>query len=48
MISWFKDKIYALKAAGMILNSKYDHFINAFGITNTQKVGLTSRKLCDY
>ncbi|MFT7423856.1 MAG: hypothetical protein ACI8UC_001941 [Psychromonas sp.] len=32
MISCFKVKIYAHKATGMILKSKSDHFINAFGI----------------
>ncbi|PKH03449.1 hypothetical protein CXF72_06470 [Psychromonas sp. MB-3u-54] len=32
MISCFKGKIYAHKAAGIILNSKSDHFISAFGL----------------
>ncbi|PKH01807.1 hypothetical protein CXF72_15260 [Psychromonas sp. MB-3u-54] len=49
MINAFKGKIYAHKTAGMILNSKSDHLINAFGITNggisvvTRQVRLTAR-----
>jgi hypothetical protein len=32
MISYFKGKIYAHKVAGMTLDSKLEHFINAFGM----------------
>ena len=41
MINCFKGKIYANKAVGMILSSKSNHLINAFGITQAcMKTGL--------